>query len=91
MGRTTSQVTVTGTATQICALNANRTAISLNNAGPVTVYLGPTSAVTTSTGDELFSGQSEHYSKEEGDDTVSPIYGITAGTNATVAVEEDVT
>ena len=89
MARSSKQVTVTGVATLLLAFNANRTSACLTNTGPVTVFTGPDTTVTTTSGDELYSGMPENYEKKEGDDTISPLYGITAGTSAVVTVEED--
>jgi len=78
----TSQVTVTGTATQILALNNSRSGVSIENLGSTDVYLGENANVTTSTGYLLNGSKGASVSFS----TTGAIYGITGGGSATVCV-----
>jgi hypothetical protein len=80
----TSQVAVTGTATQIVAANAARSGISIENLGTTDVWLGENSAVTTSTGHLLLGtkGASVSFS------TTGAVWGITSGASQSVSVLE---
>ena len=78
----TSQVSVTGAATQILPANTSRSGVSLVNTSAVTVYIGNSTSVTTSTGYPLLAGAAVGFG------TTLSIYGITAGTSATVGALE---
>jgi hypothetical protein len=78
----TTQVSVTATATQILPANSSRSGVSLVNTGSVTVYIGNSASVTTSTGYPLLA------SSAVGFDTTLSIYGITGSSEATVGVLE---
>lgn len=56
IAKTPFAVTITTVATQIRAANGLRRTLSLRNNGVATVYLGNSSAVTTSTGYPLETG-----------------------------------
>lgn len=74
----TGQVPVTGAATQIVAAYPSRSGITIVNTGGVTVYIGENATVTTATGYPLAASASVSFS------TTGAVYGITAGTAATV-------
>jgi hypothetical protein len=80
----TSQVAVTGTATQIVAANAARSGISIENLGTTDVWLGENNTVTTSTGHLLLGtkGASVSFS------TTGAVWGITGGASQSVSVLE---
>jgi hypothetical protein len=73
----------TTAATLIVAANTSRKAVTLKNAGSVTVYLGA-SGVTTAAGSPLLAGES--FSTER---TSAALYGITASGTGDVRVLEE--
>ena len=88
MGKNPAQVSVSTTAKQILAQDTTRTSYELVNiTSGVNVFLGPTNAVTATTGHALIPNFPVKRSKSAGDDVVSAVYGITASGTATVTVE----
>src|SRR5208282_3311825 len=75
---TNAQVTITSAATLILAPNVSRTTFCVINIGAVTVWYGSNSTVSTTTGIPLNSTQPYCASLKNGDDTLGPLYGITA-------------
>jgi len=80
----TSQVAVTGTATQIVAVNNARSGLLLINFGTVDVYFGPDNTVTTSNG-QLLTGTK---GTSIGISTTGTVWGITSGSSQTIGVLE---
>lgn len=83
-GLATSQVSVNGTATQIVAANATRRQLDIYNLGTVTLFIGPTNAVTPTTGYPIPANTampSDLWSS-------GAVYGITAGTAVTACARE---
>ncbi len=80
----TSQVAVTGAATQIVAVNSARSGILLVNLGTTDVWIGPDNTVTTSNG-QLLAGTK---GTAIGFSTTGTVYGITSGASQTVGVLE---
>jgi len=80
---TTSQVSVTGSATLIVAANPSRSSVVITQLGTTDVYVGA-SAVTTTTGDLLTGtkGTAKTYT------TTAAIYGITSGSAQSVSYFE---
>ncbi len=80
----TSQVAVTGTATQIIAANSSRSGLLLTNFGTTDVYFGPDNTVTTSNG-QLLTGTK---GTAVGFSTTGTVWGITSGASQTIGVLE---
>jgi hypothetical protein len=78
-----TQVTVTGTATQLVAANASRSGFQVVNTSTTDVYLGE-SNVTTSTG-HLLAGTK---GASIGFATTQAVYGITSGASEVVTILE---
>lgn len=76
-------VAPTTTATLLLAANANRVSALFTNNGAGTVYVGPTSAVTTATGHPVATGQ-----PFSDNSTTSAWYGIMASGTGDVRVTE---
>jgi hypothetical protein len=74
-------VSVTSSATLVIAASSSREALSIQNLGASDVYLGGTSAVTTSTGTKLIAGQQLPFG-----DFGGALYGITTSGTADVRV-----
>jgi hypothetical protein len=82
---TTAQTTVTSAATLLSSAGANQTkGIFVVNQGSVSVYLGGSSAVTTSTGLELKPTAAANINLKQNE----TLYGITASSSARVDVLE---
>ena len=77
----TGQVSVAATATQIVAQNRGRHAVVITNLGTVAIYLGNSSAVTTSTGQLLPGVLGASISIP----TAGPVWGISSGSAQSVS------
>jgi hypothetical protein len=80
----TSQVSVTGTATQLVAVNSARSGLLLVNFGSTDVYIGPDNTVTTSNG-QLLAGTK---GTAIGFATTGTVYAITGGGTQTIGILE---
>ena len=79
----TSQVSASGTATQLVAANSSRSGLQIINTGTTDVYLGE-SGVTTSTGHLLTGTKGASVSFT----TTQAVYGINSGGSQTVTILE---
>jgi len=81
-----SNVSVTTNATALCTAKESRTSILIANNGSATLYIGTTSAVTTSTGTPVPEGQAH---SDSGEHCYRGIwYGIVASATLDVRVED---
>jgi hypothetical protein len=84
-GKTVTPTTAapTGTQTLLLAANVARISATFVNAGSVTVYIGPTSAVTTSTGMPIIAN-----GFFTDDSSTSAWYGVTTGSAGDMRMAE---
>lgn len=80
----TSQVAITGTATQVVAANNSRSGIALTNLGTTDVFYGENNTVTTSNGDILIGtkGAVKAFA------TTGAVWAVTSGASQTITVLE---
>ena len=81
------QETVDTTARDFVSYNGNRTALTFVNLGSATVYWGLNSELTTSNGFPVASGQSNTFSKENGENPKLKRWFIGSGSD-TLAITE---
>lgn len=86
----TKQITLSTTAVEIFAEDASRTAVSVqNNDTSISVYVGKTPAVSSTTGYLLLPGAEFNLSKGRGDNTQQRRWAVAASGTPVISIDEE--